>query len=127
MFIIFESYASSFYHIIVYALVTELIKYNIWSIYFKQKQFKREIHVPEKEHNTKAQLTPSEVTPELTIQRKCQMEPNETTPKTDSEIICNSLNTGVQFSPLEKSNNHIVKHNKELKQKTPPVVHSVVV
>ncbi|GFS99811.1 hypothetical protein NPIL_12671 [Nephila pilipes] len=127
MFIFFDSYVSSFYHIIGYALVTEAIKYYIFSTYFKEKQLKGEIPVLAKEHTIKSQLIPSEVTPKLTIQRKCQMEPNKTTPNSDSENICNSLNVGAQFSPLEKSNTRIVKHNRKFKIKTPPVVHSVVV
>ncbi|GFS91281.1 hypothetical protein NPIL_499171 [Nephila pilipes] len=127
MFIIFDSYVSSFHHIIGYALVTGAIKYYILSSYFKEKQLKREIPVLANDHTIEAQLTPSEVTPELTIQIKCQMEHNKSTPKDDSENICNVLNTEAQFSPLEKSNSRILKYNRERRQNTPPVVHSVVV
>ncbi|GFT54583.1 hypothetical protein NPIL_248971 [Nephila pilipes] len=127
MFIIFDSYVSSFYHIIGYALVTGAIKYYILSKYFKEKQLKREIPVRAKRYTIKAQLNPPEVTPELTIQRQCQMKPNKTTPKANTEIICKSSNIEAQFSPLAKSNSRIVKHNREFKQKTAPIVHSVVV
>ncbi|GFS84403.1 hypothetical protein NPIL_620871 [Nephila pilipes] len=127
MFIIFESYLPSFYHIIGYALVTEAIKYCILSLYFKEKLSNREIPVLTREQDIEVQLTPSEISPELTFQRKDQMKHNEITPKAYSENICNALNIETQLPPLEKSNNQIMKHNRELKHKTPPFDHSVVV
>ncbi|GFU42613.1 hypothetical protein NPIL_493371 [Nephila pilipes] len=103
MFIIFDSYLPSFYYIIGYSLVTEVIKFCLLSTYFKGKQLKREIPVHTKEHTIGIQLTPPEVTPKFTLQRQYQIKPNKTTPKAHSEIICNSLNIEVQFSPLEKA------------------------
>ncbi|GFT23526.1 hypothetical protein NPIL_381551 [Nephila pilipes] len=108
-------------------MVTEAIKYYILSTCFKEKQLKKEIPLHTKEHNLNDQLAAPKVFPELTSLQQYQIKLDETTPKAHSEIICNSLSTKVQFSTLEKSNNLIVKHSRELKQKTPPVVHSVFV
>ncbi|GFU29481.1 hypothetical protein NPIL_600531 [Nephila pilipes] len=126
MFISFDRYLSTFYHIIGYVLVIEAIN-AAFCPYISKKTTKERILVHTKEHNIKVQLTSLDVTHELALLHKYQMKCNKTTPKAYSENICNTLNIKAKLFPFERDNKRIVKHNRELKQKTPPVVRSVVV
>ncbi|GFQ70651.1 hypothetical protein TNCT_583201 [Trichonephila clavata] len=125
---------SSFYNIVCYALLTELIKYCVFSKFFEKNQ-----------RNTATSITHSVIT--WKICSDCDAQPplsaldtkptmilehkgKNCIPEVYSDFvfkICGALMIEAVLSPMEKNSNWIGKLYKTSKKKNPPVVRSIVV